>query len=77
MNMALGWDSKYLTQTCPVNRKFSANMVPFVNHRYPVSNLVTTFNNPDKLKNQLFIFKLIENNLSLCLRYCVETNQLK
>ena len=52
-------------------------MVPFVILRYLVTNLVTTFKNADKLKNQLFIFKLIDNNLSLCLRYCVETNQLK
>ena len=34
-------------------------MVTFVALIYPVTTLVTAFNNPDKLTNDLLIFKVI------------------
>ena len=36
-------------------------MQQFVVLRHPVATLVTAFNIPDKLSNDLFLFKLIDN----------------
>ena len=42
-------------------------MVSFVILRQPVTTLVTTFNNPNKLTKDILILKLFDNKQTSCL----------